>query len=126
MKNAKLFRWFSTLALLMLALSWGDAALGAQQERDASTSVTQQEQQPGVTIPQQTNAMGQLPDVATFGGRIITSGDKLVLQDGIGESTYELDDQTTVKAFEGKNVKVTGTVDGVNTTIRVAEIKPEQ
>ena len=40
MKNAKLFRWFSTLALLMLALSWGDAALVAQQEREASTSVT--------------------------------------------------------------------------------------
>jgi sortase (surface protein transpeptidase) len=125
MKNAKLFRWFSTLALLMLALSWGDAALVAQQEREASTSVTQQQQQPGTTIPQQTNAMGQLPDVATFGGRIMKSGDKLVLQDGIGESTYELDDQTTVKAFEGKNVKVTGTVDPVNNTIRVAEIKPE-
>lgn len=126
MKNAELFRRFSTLALLMLALSWGDAALVAQQERDASTSVTQQQQQPGTTIPQQTNAMGQLPDVATFGGKIMRSGDKLVLQDAIGESTYELDDQTTVKAFEGKNVQVTGTVDGVNNTIRVAEIRPEQ
>lgn len=126
MKNAELFRRFSTLALLMLALSWGDAALVAQQERDASTSVTQQQQQPGTTIPQQTNAMGQLPDVATFGGKIMRSGDKLVLQDAIGESTYELDDQTTVKAFEGKNVQVTGTVDGGNNTIRVAEIRPEQ
>ena len=126
MKNAKLFRWFSTLALLMLALSWGDAALVAQQERDASTSATQQQQGPGTTIPQQTNAMGQLPDVATFGGKIMKSGDKLVLQDGIGESTYELDDQTNAKPFEGKNVKVTGTVDAVNGTIRVAEIRPEQ
>lgn len=126
MKNAKLFRWFSMLALLILALSLGDAALVAQQENDASTSVTQHQQQPSATIPPQTNATRQLPDVATFGGRIMKSGDKLVLQDGIGESTYELDDQTKVKAFEGTNVKVTGTVDAVNNTIRVAEIKPEQ
>ena len=70
--------------------------------------------------------MGQLPDVATFDGKIMTSGDKLVLQDAIGESTYELDDQTTLKTFEGKNVQVTGTVDSVNNTIRVVEIKPEQ
>jgi hypothetical protein len=70
--------------------------------------------------------MGQLPDVATFDGKIMKSGDKLVLQDAIGESTYELDDQTTLKTFEGKNVQVTGTVDSVNNTIRVVEIKPEQ
>lgn len=124
MENAKLFRLFSALALLVVVLNWGDTALVAQQKLDASTPAAQLRHHPDTTNQQGTNAMGQ-PDVATFAGKIMKSGDKLVLQDSIGESTYELDDQKNAKPFEGKNVKVTGTVDVVTNTIGVAEIRPE-
>ncbi len=52
-------------------------------------------------------------------------GDELILQDEIGEATYQLDDQKKAQGFEGKNVKVTGTVDEVTKTIHVASIEPE-
>jgi len=48
-----------------------------------------------------------------------------MLQDEIGEATYQLDDQKKAQGFEGKNVKVTGTVDEATKTIHVAGIEPE-
>ena len=46
--------------------------------------------------------MDQQSDLKTFTGKILKSGDKLVLQDGIEESIYQLDDQEQVKDFEGR------------------------
>jgi len=116
MKNAKLFA-LGQLMLLMFALHWSQATLVAQQASDRRGPTAQQ---------QQISGMEQPPDLKTFSGTIIRSGDKLVLQDGIGESVYQLDDQQKVKTFEGKNVKVTGIVDAVTKTIQVARVEPEQ
>lgn len=118
-------RLLSTLVLLELAISWNATTLVAQQERDASTHSAQREQRPDAANQQQTGVMGQSPDLATFNGKVFKSGNKLELQDAIGESTYQLDDQNKVKVFEGKNVKVTGIVDVVANTIYVANIEPE-
>jgi hypothetical protein len=85
MQSIKLSRWLSALALLVFALSWGEAALSAQQKRDGAPA-TQRQQHQDTTNQQQTDATGQLPDLAIFGGKI-------------------------VKSDEGKSVRVAGTVD---------------
>ena len=84
MQSIKLSRWFSALALLVFALSWGEAPLSAQQKRDGAPA-TQRQQYQDTTNQQQTNAMGLLPDLAIFAGKIVKSG-------------------------EGKTVRVTATV----------------
>jgi Protein of unknown function (DUF5818) len=38
--------------------------------------------------------------------------------------TYQLDDETKAKQFEGKQVNVTGTVDKSTSMIRVTDIQP--
>lgn len=124
MKNSQMATLLWVLALVF-GLSWCGATLAIAQERDSSVSTAQPQQQPDAMDQQQTSTMGQLPGTKTFSGKIMKSGDKLVLQDSVGDSTYQLDDQQKAKAFQGKNVKVTGTVDSVTDTIHIAEIQPE-
>ncbi|MFY9528601.1 MAG: DUF5818 domain-containing protein [Candidatus Acidiferrales bacterium] len=59
----------------------------------------------------------------TFTGKIVKSGDKLVLQDDATSAPYELDDQQKAAKFAGKKVKVTGTLDMANNMIRVQSIE---
>jgi uncharacterized protein YxjI len=60
----------------------------------------------------------------TFTGKIIKSGDKLVLTDATGKQVYQLDDQIKAKEFLNKNVKVTGILDGSTAMIHVTAIDP--
>jgi hypothetical protein len=124
MRNAKLLGLLPVMALLVLPLTWV-RSLVAQQDRKAVTPTVQQERLLATANQQQTTTTVQLPDAKTFRGKILRSGDQFVLQDGVGESTYLLDDQAKAKFFEGRNVKVTGTVDEVTKTIAVADLKPE-
>ena len=94
--------------------------------RDAVAPTAQKQQLPGTTNQQQTATAARLSDAKTFSGKIVKSGDQLVLQDVIGESMYQISDQVRAKFFEGKNVKVTGTVDEVTNTITVTDLKSEQ
>lgn len=57
----------------------------------------------------------------TFTGQISQSNGKYVLN--AGEVTYSLDDQTQAKQYDGKQVKVTGTLDAQTNTIRVQKIE---
>jgi hypothetical protein len=63
------------------------------------------------------------PTVATFFGRITKDGDKFVLSDEKRKTWYELDDQQTVGKFDGKMVKVTGTLDVTRNLILVQGIE---
>jgi hypothetical protein len=60
----------------------------------------------------------------TFNGKISKSGGKYVLKDTATQTTYTLDDQDRAKQYEGKTVKVTGSLDSSSNTIRVASIEP--
>ncbi len=60
----------------------------------------------------------------TFTGKISKKDDKYVLRDASAKMTYDLDDQEKAKSFEGKDVKVTGTLDAQTNTIHVADIQP--
>jgi Protein of unknown function (DUF5818) len=54
-----------------------------------------------------------------FNGTIVKSGDKYVLQDADTGKTYEVDHQDQVKQFEGKKVRVHGTLDASGKMIHV-------
>lgn len=59
----------------------------------------------------------------TFSGTIIKDGDKFVLRDTASKLSYVLDDAEKASKFEGKSVKVTGTVDVARNTIHVEVIQ---
>jgi hypothetical protein len=74
------------------------------------------QQRPGQT-PEQTGqqspdsqAQAQ-PGVQVFTGVIVRSGDKYVLQDSASGATYDIDRQELAKQFEGKRVRIHGTLD---------------
>ena len=54
----------------------------------------------------------------TFSGTIVKSGDKYMLKDDSGK-TYDIDHQTDVAKFEGKRVRVQGSLDSTGTKIQV-------
>jgi uncharacterized protein DUF5818 len=121
MKSVKLFGSLGALALLVVTLSWTQPLAVAQQDRDPAAPAAQQQEQP----QQPYNSMSQQSDVRTFTGKVMKSGEQLVLKDSASKSTYKLDDQDRAKSFEGKNVKVTGTLDAATSTIRIANIEVE-
>lgn len=57
-------------------------------------------------------------DSTVFSGTIAKINDKYVLQDASGKS-YDLDRQDLAKQFEGKQVRVKGTLDSDGKTIHV-------
>jgi outer membrane biosynthesis protein TonB len=80
-----------------------------------------QQQPPSAQAPsQQTPDQSQAPstkdtmptatDSKVFSGTVVKQGDKYVLQDDAGK-TYDIDHQDEVKKFEGKRVRVQGTLD---------------
>jgi len=62
-------------------------------------------------------------DSQTFTGRVTQAEGKFVLEDVESKATFLLDDQDKAKEFNGKNVKVTGTLDPNNNTIHVVDIQ---
>jgi len=63
------------------------------------------------------------PAVNTFTGKIVSqNGERFILRDDVNEVWYHLDDQQQASKFFGKNVSVTGVLDGPTVTIRVRSI----
>lgn len=92
-----------------------------EQQQPPQTQPPPQAQQP----PQQ--QPGQAPDQAqpdtqsqdhVFVGTIVKNGDKFMLQDSAGKS-WDIDHQELVKKFEGKQVRVSGTLDPDGKTIHM-------
>jgi uncharacterized protein YdeI (BOF family) len=116
-----------------LMLASGMFLLGAQlyAQQDSPSPQSQypaqqsgQQQQPGqATTPSAQPApdsQAQSPSAGTqvFTGTIVKSGDKYVFQDSSG-ATYDIDAQDQVKQFEGKKVRVHGTLDPSGKMIHV-------
>ena len=64
----------------------------------------------------------QEAEAQTFTGQIMNHDGKYTLH-GEDDETYQLDDQEKAKGFDGKNVKVTGTLDEESMTIHVKGIE---
>jgi Protein of unknown function (DUF5818) len=73
-------------------------------------------------------ASGEEPTSATFAGRIVSqNGDRFILRDDANEVWYHLDDQAQAQRHFGKDVVVTGVLDGRSDMIHVrdiVEVKP--
>ena len=91
----------------------------AQSAPDSSGNTTTQ-QQP--MQPDDQNAVNTASE-KTFSGKIVKSGNKLVLA-AADKTTYQLDDQQKAHDFLNKSVKVTGVLDASTGTIRVSAIEP--
>ena len=57
-----------------------------------------------------------------FEGKISRASDRLVLEDKANKMTYQLDDQQLAHLFEGKEVKLTGSLDPESNTIFISDI----
>lgn len=75
-------------------------------------------QAPPDTPPQSGAANGAASDTQVFSGTVVKAGDKYVLKDDSGH-TYDIDHQDEVRKFEGKRVRVQGTLDAANNKIMV-------
>ena len=90
----------------------------SQQTPSAETPSSQQpsSQSPDANAPQSgskssdSGAAATGTDTQTFSGTVVKQGDKYVLRDDSGK-VYDIDHQTDVAKFEGKRVRVQGTLD---------------
>jgi len=92
-----------------------DTPQPGQAQQPAQEPAQQPQAQPGQTpdtsgVPNDSKAQPTSGSGQTFTGTIMKSGDKYVLQDASGTS-YDLDNQEAAKKFEGKKVKIQGTMD---------------
>jgi hypothetical protein len=73
---------------------------------------------------QQPNDPNSAAKMKTFTGKIVQSGDKLVLADAENGTTFQLDDQQKAQEFVGEKVKVSGVLDAASGMIRVSAMEP--
>ncbi len=63
------------------------------------------------------------PVAETFMGTVLKNGENFVLSDSATKTRYTLDDPKKARPFEGKTVKVTGTLDMAGNLIHVETIQ---
>lgn len=99
----------------------------SQPSQPAQPGQAQPGQTPDTTSPAQPPAGQTAPDAQaqsaagdgqSFSGTVAKSGDKFVLQDASGK-TYDVDRQEELKKYEGKQVRIKGTLDPDGKTIHV-------
>jgi Protein of unknown function (DUF5818) len=62
------------------------------------------------------------PAAQTFTGTIVKAGDKYILK-ASGTNVYELDDQERAKQYEGKQVKIAGSLGATGNMLHVTSIE---
>lgn len=77
--------------------------------------------QPGQQTAPPSNPQAE-PTKQTFTGKILKDGDRYVLKVS-GNTTYQLDEQSSLKGYEDKDVRIVGTLDNATNTIRVVKIE---
>ena len=121
----------SFLALLTLALGFVFSSLSLSAQTDQQADPSQPTaQQPGQSPSQQPPTTEQTPQPQTetqqeqsqtFSGTIMKSGSKYVLQDAASGKTYDIDNQDVAKKYDGKQVRINGTLDSDGKTIHVTK-----
>jgi hypothetical protein len=116
---------------LFCGLVVSGSMLSAQQTPDQQTSpsapAAQPQQQPPAPAPAQpsqtapdASAQAQPSNGQVYAGTVVKSGEKYVLQMSDG-TAYDLDHQDLVKKYEGKQVRVKGTLDQDGKTIHITQ-----
>jgi uncharacterized protein YdeI (BOF family) len=132
MKKKLQYAW--SLGALAVLLTFG-VLLNAQQSAPSSdqpassqtqTQTPDQSQQTpnsqapsGQQAPDSQAQSGTSSEAQSFTGTIVKSGDKYMFQDADSGNTYDIDHQDEVKQYEGKKVKVHGTLDPNTKTIHL-------
>ena len=83
----------------------------AQSTQSPQAQPAQTPEQNAPTAPDAQAQTTQTAGTQSFTGTIVKSGDKYVFQDADTGNTYDIDHQEEVQKFEGKKVKVHGTLD---------------
>jgi len=107
-------RWRSAALVvsLLVATSAARAATGHAATNPRAETVTVQNQFPSG------------PKIQTFMGRVLSQNDvRFIFRDDASDVWYHLDDQDKAKVFFGKDVVITGTIDGLTGTIRMQSIR---
>ena len=84
--------------------------------------VQQSEPQTGRSAETAQEPPQQQPAAQTLSGTIVKDGSRYVLKVS-RNSTYELDDQDRAKRYEGKQVKVSGTLDASGNSFHIISIE---
>ena len=112
----------SLVFALVLGLCSFGVQLFAQQDQQRPGDAGAAQQQPS---QQQTDAeKGQ--SAQSFQGKIAKSGNQLVFQDSATQTAYQIDDQSKVAPYEGKNVKLMATIDSKTNTLHVVDVTPAE
>jgi hypothetical protein len=143
-KRHELLSLIATVATFVAVLAWGCLMQGQTSSPGAQAPSTQTQQPPMPQAPseQPTQPPSQTPPSQTpdasqtaptpgqptasdstgsreFVGTVMKQGDKYVLQEASTGTTYDIDHQDEVSKFEGKKVRVHGTLDAASKTIHV-------
>ena len=108
------------LGLLALLISLVGIPLYGQGQEPSGAQDPAAAQQSQPSMSQQST---QSQPTQIFVGKIAKSKGTVVLKDDAG-TAYKLDNADQAKPFVGKNVKVTGTLDGSTNTIHITNIEP--
>ena len=68
------------------------------------------------------NGQDQTPTTQSFTGKIVKDGGKYVLKVA-SNTTYQLEEQASVKQYENQDVKIIGSLDTESNTIRIVKIE---
>ncbi len=115
--------WLLGAAVLIVGMLSFGTSLSAQQSTAPPNQPSPQQAQPPAQPPDQSSPPAADPQPQAqqgqiFKGTIVKAGDKWVLQDANGKS-YDLDNQSLAKQYEGKSVRVQGTLDADGKTIHM-------
>lgn len=128
----------AAITLAAFAISAHGQQSGSQQPDDDRTPVSSRQQAPAATPQSSTqteipngserSAPAQANDQQTqeplaFTGRLQESNGAFVLYDGITKVSYRLDDQSKVKAYLGKQVKIVGKLAMRSNTIHIDSVE---
>ena len=120
----------AVFAMVMLPMAFAQSTTAPSQDPTAQPSASPSQQTPSQTNPSTSTSPSNDPSASatpsdsqrSFVGSIMKNSGKYVLH--TSGADYQLDDQSTAKKFEGKDVKVTGQLDASSNTIRVQAIDP--
>lgn len=141
-KRLELLSFVATVAAVFalgswILTSWNADSLGTVAQAQQTTPNSQQtpaepppprqqNQEPSQTQPPAQNGQTQPgqatenpPDGHEFVGTIVKQGDKYMFQDAATGQMLDIDHQDEVKKFDGKKVRVRGTLDQQSKTIHV-------
>jgi lipopolysaccharide export system protein LptA len=83
----------------------------------------QQESQPQAQAPAEQTAAPNAQPTQTFTGKLVRSKGSVVLKSDSNNTAYAVDNGAQAKAYLGKNVKITGTLDPATNMIHVSDIE---